>query len=951
METATEAALPITQKKKERLARKEKKKKPVIEYYLPPADSVGKTTVILGYAMRACLAALLSAAFSNFFCNAFGMIALSRPLVFLISFLLAGIFCLMDRSARWYWIGFGGIVLGLIVLLLLGGNPISFLRDVFPNAWNTLMKTLEEAGFQTLPSLQTTGGLADVTLQQGFQVFLTLSFSVVIFVSVYHRVRLLPIVVCAVFSMLPVLTYNLAYSGTEFAIIVFSAVGIAVLRSYDRALKQQPLGEHKAALGGYMGFGAALLAALAVLIPTATVKSQWQEIKGLSDSMEVARTVLSSVLIGERPDWSSMENGNVDSLGQRTTLATTQSYTGKEILQVYAGVNVPIYLRSWVALNYENDTWRTASEEERQVYENLFGVNFTPEQITQHFFELAAPDLISFSQSYDYRNHMDYGFLTTRVSVSVRNSSGNLLYVPSRLDTESGFLTFVEDENAENLGYGEKTANYFDGIVTTGWLNRNKKYSAVAFLPNYRDPDYAENLEALRSEYLKKYSVIQWFEQQKAENPNRSDEEIAAFMKDTSGQEADIDQLREYLALSETEREQLYQTYLKYQTLAENYHDYVQKHYTKTLGSERLSELANELYLQAAKTLDEDREPNADAADVRHSTVMTVIDYLCDTCTYTLTPKRNTGNIMNRDYDAVESFLFLTHEGYCVQFATSAVFLLREMGIPARYVEGYLANDLEFDSAYTNRFRKYSGIVHDYQAHAWIEVWFEDIGWMTYEVTAPNYDAMYKPYQSSSPILPGPIYTPETELPSDTAPETSEEAEPTETPLLFGFLTEGQAIGVTAFVLGASALAVAVLLLRRRLQKRRHRKALREKRIARALHEEHLNGGEIAELSAQIASLIADTCMAAGLQRDPREYPTEYAARIDAGLAALKRAPILCRRFEQIVPILEKVYFSSGIDREELRMLAEFLVSLRDETRARFNPFELYWYGTVKEMV
>lgn len=951
MERATEGALPITRKKKERLSRQEKKKKPVIEYYLPPADSVGKTTVILGYAMRACLAALLSAALSNFFCNAFGMIALSRQLVFLIAFLLAGIFCLMNRSARWYWIGFGGIALGLIAVLLCSGNPISLVRDVFPVAWNTVMKTLGEAGFQVLPSLSTTGALPNATLQQGFQVFLTLSFSIVVFVSVYRSVRLIPIVVCAVFAMLPVLTYNLAYSGAEFAVIVFSAVGIVVLRSYDRALKQQTLGEHKAALGGYMGFGAALLAALAILIPTVTVKSQWQEIKGLSDSMEIARTVLSSVLIGERPDWSSMDNGNIDSLGQRTTLATAQNYTGKEILQVYAGVNVPIYLRSWVALNYENDTWRTASEEETRVYESLFGVNFTPEQITQHFFELAAPDLISFSQSYDYQNHMDYGFLTTRVSVAVRNSSGNLLYVPSRLDTASGFLTFVEGENAENVGYGEKTSNYFDGIVTTGWLNRNKKYSAVAFLPNYRDPDYAENLEALHSEYLQKYAVIQGFEQQRAEDPNRSDEEIAAFMKDSAWQEAELAQLREYLALSETQREQVYQTYLRYQALAEDYHNYVQKHYTKTLGSERLSELANELYLQAAKTLGEDREPNAEEADVRHHTVMTVIDYLCDTCTYTLTPKPNTGSIINRNYNAVESFLFLTHEGYCVQFATSAVFLLREMGIPARYVEGYLANNLEFDSEYTNRFRKYSGIVRDYQAHAWVEVWFEDIGWMTYEVTAPNYDAMYKPYQSSAPILPGPIFTPETELPSDTAPETSEEAEPTQKPLLFGFMTERQAIGAGAVMIGALGLVLIVLFLRRKLQKRRQRKALREKWIARALHEEHLNSGEIAELSEHLTALIADTCLAAGLQRDPREYPTEYAARIDAGLAALKRAPVLRWRFEQIVPILEKVCFSSGIDREELRMLAEFFVSLRDETRARFHPFELFWYGTVKEMV
>ena len=118
----------------------------------------------------------------------------------------------------------------------------------------------------------------------------------------------------------------------------------------------------------------------------------------------------------------------------------------------------------------------------------------------------------------------------------------------------------------------------------------------------------------------------------------------------------------------------------------------------------------------------------------RHALVMEIINYLCDEekYTYTLYPtvlgEENT-------LDGVETFLTKTKEGYCVQYASSLVLLLREAGIPARYVEGYIATGL-----YTNRdedaVARYKATVRDSSAHAWVEVWYDGIGWVQIEATA-----------------------------------------------------------------------------------------------------------------------------------------------------------------------------------------------------------------------
>ncbi|MDR7417473.1 MAG: transglutaminaseTgpA domain-containing protein [Armatimonadota bacterium] len=77
--------------------------------------------------------------------------------------------------------------------------------------------------------------------------------------------------------------------------------------------------------------------------------------------------------------------------------------------------------------------------------------------------------------------------------------------------------------------------------------------------------------------------------------------------------------------------------------------------------------------------------------------------------------------------DAVDHFLFEERRGYCEQFASAMVVLLRSVGIPARLVTGYTPGTL---NAVTGLLE-----VRNSDAHAWVEVFFSGVGWIEFEPT------------------------------------------------------------------------------------------------------------------------------------------------------------------------------------------------------------------------
>lgn len=94
--------------------------------------------------------------------------------------------------------------------------------------------------------------------------------------------------------------------------------------------------------------------------------------------------------------------------------------------------------------------------------------------------------------------------------------------------------------------------------------------------------------------------------------------------------------------------------------------------------------------------------------------------------------------LASANMDIAEDFLFNRQKGYCVHYATVATLMYRMYGIPARYASGFVLNPdaltpIEFGNDDTNL--KYHADITDYTAHAWVELYIDNYGWVTVDVT------------------------------------------------------------------------------------------------------------------------------------------------------------------------------------------------------------------------
>lgn len=79
--------------------------------------------------------------------------------------------------------------------------------------------------------------------------------------------------------------------------------------------------------------------------------------------------------------------------------------------------------------------------------------------------------------------------------------------------------------------------------------------------------------------------------------------------------------------------------------------------------------------------------------------------------------------------DLIDQFLFEWRQGHCEYFATAMVLLLRQQGIPARIVNGFLGG----------RWNPVGGYfaVQQGDAHSWVEAYFPGEGWIEFDPTPP----------------------------------------------------------------------------------------------------------------------------------------------------------------------------------------------------------------------
>ncbi len=123
-----------------------------------------------------------------------------------------------------------------------------------------------------------------------------------------------------------------------------------------------------------------------------------------------------------------------------------------------------------------------------------------------------------------------------------------------------------------------------------------------------------------------------------------------------------------------------------------------------------------------SSTPDRVRERTADitsTADTPYERALLVERWLENNREYSLDVSRPRG-------DVADAFLFERTRGYCTYFATTMTVMLRSQGIPARFVVGYTPGE---------RVGPDRWVARGLDAHAWVEVYFPDVGWIRFDPT------------------------------------------------------------------------------------------------------------------------------------------------------------------------------------------------------------------------
>ncbi len=111
--------------------------------------------------------------------------------------------------------------------------------------------------------------------------------------------------------------------------------------------------------------------------------------------------------------------------------------------------------------------------------------------------------------------------------------------------------------------------------------------------------------------------------------------------------------------------------------------------------------------------------------------IFILLKYFRDNFTYKIRPQPI------NPVDPVLSFLKETHQGHCELYATGMIVLLRRLGIPARYITGFICAERHPTGSYY--------VARLGNAHAWVEAFDRDQGrWLLVDPTPPSGALNYK---------------------------------------------------------------------------------------------------------------------------------------------------------------------------------------------------------------
>ncbi len=417
--------------------------------------------------------------------------------------------------------------------------------------------------------------------------------------------------------------------------------------------------------------------------------------------------------------------------------------------------------------------------------------------------------------------------------------------------------------------------------------------------------------------------------------------------------------VRRYLAMDSGERAQIKRSC----ATERSYREYVCETYTTKFDSAAVREIAETLLAEnGIVNLDQDEAVRSfrtntwespfvnPAGEVvpRHTVVLSVIDYLRENYTYTLEPQVPTEPVLDENGETIldengepvtrsvivsannlDAFLTEVKEGYCVHFATAAVGILREMGFAVRYDEGYIAS--RWNRSYAaDAVARYRTSVRDYDAHAWIEVYYPCIGWVQYETTPSFCEAIYDAdaAEETTGTTSSSYYRPAGENSQLTDTETDETTDDTD---------ERERVILTVMLTLCGLVLLGTLLaavLRFRSAKRAEKRARYVRQSAD--REAFLTGWTDVHATARaLTDHVFAVFRALGCPHDTGELPADYAVRLTDTFGELSALALT-----DVMEIIEKEIFGGTLSYAELSALGRYAAEIDRSIYAGANLFQ-----------
>ena len=852
------------------------------------------------------------------------------------------------------------VFLAIILFFLINGVGAAVFFYYAPiTAWNRAISTLAKVGFTSLSYYSVNVAGTDPNLPEAagnIKVAYVTLCAIVSFIFVHstvRKIRLIPPIITAAAAMTACFTYNLMNENFAFLFIVSSGVGLLTLKycaaftatKKANGAKDKDRAEYfkRASISGVAGLVAAALVFSVGVYPAKTFTKPIGKLSALESLVSAARSYLYGYISGEKfvdASYSSI------STSSSPIKPTSRIFENARLFTLRTQSETPVYLRSWIGQDFSYGKWILADPAD-----SYGDTDYMPEDTSEFFYTVLGIKENKLTDDFAFdKSNAGYGFLTSYISLVNLGFKTDMLYLPSRFSSFYGLLEQSIDPQFTPLETGYSVKH--NGMINL-YRVATPSYSAVAHLPYYLSHGFTRNMIKAINEYNFTLKSLKYLPFYTSPVKDVTEAEVEMIRKIAAREGITISSgniLNSVASMSKLALEDLcrmieaasYETenaYRNYTAVPESERDFIYDDVYNALGE------LKKYYIKNSDFSAEDLSSFAPTRsqpdfDTLYRTVYRVVSYLADTAEYTLTPY---GYTDGKSY--IYQFLHTARNGYCTQYASAAVMMLRALGIPARYVEGFKTGEI------TEFGRSYRSVIRDNNAHSWIEVYVEGPGWMTFEATEPMLESMYADGPSDyEPYTPGtgtsaPPDTAEpdtgyvtgvpsyetSEIPTDTEPATTDEQGPAGDPEV--------RVPVGAIVAFAVLFAVmSAVFAYMRIRKKKYEKLTGDLKDAAEgrCRDPYADTVTYCDYIFRILSII-------GYERGENELMNDFAERAGSAIGS--------KKLKKAMEAAQRTVFAKTADAQDCENAAKCALELREIARWRLRGLARFIIVNVRKIV